>query len=248
MRFLHRFFIESEQFDKEKPVISGSDVNHISKVLRLRPGDLIEILDGNGRAAVASIDTINKKDISLKFIEEFTPKGEPLLKVTLVQGLSKGEKMDLIVQKATELGVSKVIPMICHRSVVRLEGNKSESRQERWQRVAMEAAKQCRRAKIPKVSLPQSMAGVLEGIPEGTMAIMPWEGENKNTLEHVLSGNKTDNLYIFIGPEGGFEPFEVEQAVSKGISTVTLGSRILRTETAGLVCMSVVMFRWGDLK
>ncbi len=248
MRLLHRFFVEPEQFDRENPVIYGSDVNHISRVLRLRPGDQIEILDGNGRAAIAGIETINKQEVILKIIEEFNPGGEPPLEVTLVQGLSKGEKMDLIVQKATELGASAIIPAICHRSVARLDGDKSYRKQERWQRVAMEAAKQCRRSIIPKVHMPQSLAQVLSGIPQEPTAIMPWEGEKKNTLEHVLSGEKTDNLYIFIGPEGGFEPFEVEHAVNKGVSTVTLGRRILRTETAGLACLAIVMFQWGDLK
>ncbi len=191
--------------------------------------------------------TINNKEIALKIINHFSPGGEPPVKITLVQGLNKGDKMEYIVQKATELGVTDIIPMICHRSVVRLEGVKAVDRQERWQRVALEAAKQCRRAIIPKVHEIQNISEVLEKIPLGTLSFLPWEQEKSFGLREILSGDKKESVFIFIGPEGGFEEKEVKQAIDKGVAVVTLGDRILRTETAGLACAAIVMFQWGDI-
>ncbi len=244
---MHRFFINPNEFQSEVPVIRGADAIHIARVLRLGSGDNFEVLDGNGKGALAQIISIGEPGVSLRFLEEFTPKGEPTIKVTLVQGLGKGEKMDWIVQKSTELGVSEVIPMVCHRSVVHYTDDKAFKKQERWQRIALEAAKQSRRAKIPVVHMPQKMSDVLNNIPKETLAIIPWEEERVNGLQQFLTKADRDSLYIIIGPEGGFEPWEIKQAVEKGVLPITLGARILRTETAGLACIAVVMFTSGDL-
>lgn len=245
---MHRFFVSPEQFGAEHPVITGPDVKHAVKVLRLGPGDVVEILDGAGRAARARIDRAGKEDVILARLDEYTPGGEPPVKVTLVQGLAKGEKMDLVIQKATELGVAEIIPLVCHRSVVRLEGGKAAERQQRWQRVALEAAKQCRRARVPEVYRPQGLDEVLDGIPEGAACFLPWEGEREQSFGQLLMGDNHGRVYIFIGPEGGFEAFEVDRARQRGVVTVTLGPRILRTETAGLVCLSLIMHKWGDIR
>ncbi|NTW05627.1 MAG: 16S rRNA (uracil(1498)-N(3))-methyltransferase, partial [Peptococcaceae bacterium] len=197
MKNINRFFIDPDNFDSETPVIDGSDVNHIAKVLRMAPGQVVEILDGNGRGAQASILAINNKEVALKIVDYFSPGGEPPVKITLVQGLSKGDKMEYVVQKATELGVTDIIPMICHRSVVRLEGVKAVQRQERWQRVALEAAKQCRRAIIPKVHEIQYISEILEKIPAGTLAFLPWEQEKNFGLGEILKGDKNERIYIF---------------------------------------------------
>lgn len=244
---MYRFFIAPEEFVAERPVIRGPDVRHMVKVLRLGPGDVVVLLDGNGRAARARIESAGREEVALTRLDEFTPGGEPPVKVTLVQGLAKGEKMDLIIQKSTELGVAEIIPLICRRTVVRLEGHKSSGRQERWQRVAVEAAKQCRRARIPLVRLPQSLGDVLEEIPESTAAFLPWEEERGRPFGQALAGNRPEGVYIFIGPEGGFDAPEVEEARQRGVVTVTLGPRILRTETAGIVCLSLILHKWGDL-
>lgn len=228
-------------------MVRGPDVRHMVKVLRLGPGDTVVLLDGTGRAARARIESAGREEVTLTRLDEFTPGGEPPVKVTLVQGLAKGEKMDLIIHKTTELGVAEIIPLVCRRSVVRLEGHKSSGRQERWQRVAMEAAKQCRRARIPLVRLPQSLGEVLEEITVGTVAFLPWEEEKGRPFGQALAVDRPEGVYIFIGPEGGFEAEEVEEARQRGVVTVTLGPRILRTETAGLVSLALIMNKWGDL-
>lgn len=244
---MHRFFLSPDQFNQDNPVVRGPDVQHMVKVLRLKPGDPVEILDGAGRAARAVIHSLGKEEVACRKIEEFNPGGESPLKVILVQGLAKGEKMDLTIQKCTELGVAGIIPTICHRSVVRLEGGKSSEKQARWQRVAMEAAKQCRRPAVPVVSAPRKLGQVLASIPEGTAAYMPWEDEKNLSLREALPPDSPGTVYIFIGPEGGFESYEVEEARQRGVVTVSLGPRILRTETAGPVCVALVMHKWGDL-
>ncbi|MFZ5631218.1 MAG: 16S rRNA (uracil(1498)-N(3))-methyltransferase [Bacillota bacterium] len=244
---MRRFFISPEQFEADKPVIRGPDVKHMVKVLRLKPGDMVELLDGTGRAARARIDSAGSVEVVCTRLEEVIPGGEPPVKVTLVQGLAKGEKMDLVIQKSTELGVAEIIPLICRRSVVRLEDKRAAGRQERWQRVAVEAAKQCRRARLPVVRSAQGLDEVLDGMPVGTAAFLPWEEERDRSFGQLLQGENPGRVYIFIGPEGGFEKSEVEGARRRGVVTVTLGPRILRTETAGLACLALIMHRWGDL-
>jgi 16S rRNA (uracil1498-N3)-methyltransferase len=156
--------------------------------------------------------------------------------------------MDLIVQKATELGVYKFIPLVCERSVVKLSGDKSQRRSERWQRIAQEAAKQCRRPEIPEVLPPVGWEEALSGMPEGVNAIIPWEEENQKSLKKILGESQLQgDVYVFIGPEGGFTSAEVELARSRGVRPVTLGPRILRTETAGLAVLAIILYQFGDL-
>ena len=244
---MHRFFIPPDQIETGRPVLRGPEVKHLVKVLRLGAGDVVELLDGSGRGIRARIDSVDREEVVCARLEEFSPGGEPPVRVTLVQGLAKGEKMDLVIQKSTEMGVAEIIPLICRRTVVQLDSRKAAERQIRWQRVALEAAKQCRRARVPVVRPPQGLGVVLDAIPEGTASFMPWEEERHRSFRQALEGENPGRVYIFIGPEGGFEISEVEEAGRRGVVTVTLGPRILRTETAGLACLSIIMCTWGDL-
>ncbi len=244
---MHRFFVAPGDLGKDKIIVTGPDVKHITRVLRLGPGEVIELLDGSGMAARARIEAIDRDTIICSRLEVYEPPGEPPVRVTLLQGLPKGEKMELIIQKATELGISEIIPVACRRSVVQLTGEKAGARRERWQRVAMEAAKQCRRPLVPVVRAPENFAAAIASIPGGALFLLPWEDEHTRSLKEILAGDSPLEVFIFIGPEGGFDPEEVEQAVRRGAVTVSLGPRILRTETAGLACLAAVMCRWGDL-
>lgn len=174
--------------------------------------------------------------------------GEPPLRVVLVQGLAKGDRMDTVVQKGTELGAAAFWPVLCKRSVVRLDASKKAARLQRWQRIAAGAAKQCRRALVPEVLQPLDWSAALNIIPPGALVLVPWENETGCTLKEVLqSRSRPDEVYLLIGPEGGLEDNEVEEARLRGGIPVTLGPRILRTETAGPAVVAMILYQWGDL-
>ncbi|MDD4238192.1 MAG: 16S rRNA (uracil(1498)-N(3))-methyltransferase [Desulfotomaculaceae bacterium] len=243
-----RFFVSPEQIKSGRVTITGPDVLHIVKVLRLGTGDNLTVLDGRGKVYEAVVEQTGREAVICAVISESDAGDAPAVRITLVQGLPKGDKMDLIVQKATELGVWRLIPLVCERSVVKLIGDKPQRRLERWQRIALEAAKQCRRPDIPEVLPPFEWEEVLTGMPDGTVALIPWEEENLEPLKKALRESEPKgDVYVFIGPEGGFASAEVELARSHGIRPVTLGPRILRTETAGLAVLAMILYQFGDL-
>ena len=256
-----RFFVEPQNVREDRVVITGEDVRHITRVLRLARGDRITVTTGLCTDYLVEITAASKDEVVGRVVEVTGVNRDPELKVIMVQGLPKGDKMDLIVQKSTELGVAAIIPVETRRAVVRLEGAKAGQRVERWQRIALEAAKQCRRGRIPEVLPVASWSSALEAVPGGALAVVPWEGEGELSLKRVLQGTGTPNrdmhgtgapgkpreVWIFIGPEGGLDPEEIEAARERGIIPVTLGPRILRTETAGLAVLAMILYQWGDL-
>lgn len=243
------FFVSPSQI-KETGLIylNETDALHAAKVLRLRSGDSIVLADGAGRSYLAVLEQVTGKNVSCRIERECTlaRTGEP--KVTLVQGIPKGEKMDLIIQKGTELGLHRIIPLLSERVVVKLDKDKQLKRRQRWQRIALEAAKQCRRPDLPEISPPQSWGQVLNELPPEAVALLPWEEETAASLKDFMRTNRSAaEIYLFIGPEGGFAAAEVTQARAHGVIPVTLGPRILRTETAGLAVIVMVLYQWGDL-
>lgn len=246
---MHRFFVEPSQIRGGRAVITGSDVSHISRVLRLGPGDAITLLDGCGGVFHAVIEKAGRSEVTCAVKERLETAGGLPLKVTLVQGIPKGDKMDLIIQKGTELGVSRFIPLACERSVVRLDDQaRAARRRERWQRVAVEAAKQCRRPYIPEVARPAGWQEILSDMPSCALALIPWEGEENVTLRDMMRENDLPaEVYIFIGPEGGFAASEVALARAENVLPVSLGPRILRADTAALIVPAIVLYYWGDL-
>lgn len=242
-----RFFVSPESIKDGRAVIEGPDVRHITRVLRLGPGDRVILLDGRGSAYDGVIESTGPGVVVCSVCGCEPAHGESPLRLTLVQGLPKAQKMDLIVQKGTELGISTLIPVYCRRSVVQLTPLKAGERQRRWQRIAVEAAKQCRRAIVPVVWVPITWEEAVTLVPEGALGLLPWEEEETVGLRDILSRREAPGeVYIFIGPEGGLTREEVEVARARGIITVGLGPRILRTETAGLAVAAVVQFHWGD--
>lgn len=252
-----RFFVEPRYINAGLVVITGEDVRHITRVLRLATGDQITVTTGQNTDYLVEITATSKEEVNGRVIESISVNRDPELKVTLVQGLPKGDKMDLIVQKSTELGVAAIIPVETKRAVVKLDEGKARQRVERWQRIGLEAAKQCRRSKVPELALPTSWLLALEAVPREAIALVPWEGEEAISLKQVLRERqvlwerdataKPQEVWVFIGPEGGLDPEEIEAARAKGITPVTLGPRILRTETAGLAVLTMVLYQWGDL-
>ena len=241
---MYHFYVEPDAVSENTARITGSDVNHIKNVLRMRVGEEIMILDGNGMEYRCEIEAISD-EILARILEAKKTEAELSVRLLLFQGLPKKDKMELIIQKAVELGVSEIIPVLTKRTVVKLEDKKKEQKKlERWQAIAEAAAKQSGRGIIPKVCEAVKFTEAVKQAEALEEALIPYElaegmDEARERIRG-LHGKKT--IGIFIGPEGGFEEEEIALAVKSGIHPITLGKRILRTETAGLCILSVIMF------
>ena len=237
------FFVDKSEIEKDIALITGDEASHIIKTLRMGVGDSLTLFDGEGGCADAVIESVSQKEVLAKIIERYSSETEPRLKITLFQGIPKNPKMDLIVQKATEIGVCEIVPVKTKRVIVK--GDK-DSKTERLRRIAFEAAKQCGRAFVPHVADPLSFEDALKKAKECDRIIIPYECEKEGKLLGSLFEN-VNSVAIFIGPEGGFEESEVEKALSYGAKKVTLGKRILRTETAGLITAALCLYIAGDM-
>lgn len=228
--------------------ISGSDAHHLARVMRLKKGDEIIVFDGSAKEYHVVIEEIQEVEVLGKIIGVSASTKEAPIAVTLVQGIPKGDKMELIIQKATELGVHNIVPVLTERTVVKLEESKKAKRQERWQKIAQEASKQCKRATVPKISEIISLSQYLAQPTDIREGLVLWEEENSQGLKTYLKKQYgKDKLTVFIGPEGGFSPGEIKAMEQNGIRSVTLGQRILRTETAGLAAIAIILYELGDL-
>ena len=241
---MYHFYVEPEAVSADTVRITGGDVNHIKNVLRMHPGEEIMILDGSGMEYHCEIDKISD-EVLARILDAKKTEAELSVRLLLFQGLPKKDKMELIIQKAVELGVSEIIPVLTKRTVVKLEDKKKEQKKlERWQAIAEAAAKQSGRGIIPKVREAVKFTEAVKQARELDEALIPYElaegmDEARERVRN-LHGKKT--VGIFIGPEGGFEEEEIQIAAKAGIHPITLGKRILRTETAGLCILSVIMF------
>ncbi len=243
---MNRFFLAEQNMSHDFFRITGSDVRHITRVLRLRPGDLIQVITPHGQEWEARIEQLDNNQVVGALLQNISIPREPLLKITLVQGLPKAGKMDDIIQKGTEVGMVSFVPLLCERAVVRLDQDKGKQKTERWQKIAEEAAKQARRTIIPHVALPATLAEVLAEQTADTLDVMLWEGEQCVSLKELWTDD-VERVRLLVGPEGGFSGAEAEMAMACGVRTATLGPRILRTETAGLVAAAALFFAAGDL-
>lgn len=243
---MYRFYISEEQITESEITITGSDVNHIRNVLRLEEGDWVVACNGQGKDYVSRIFFIDKDRVVLQ-VEKVQETGTELqTRITLFQGIPKKEKMEFIIQKAVELGVYEIVPVMMKRCVVRFaDEKKMAKKQERWQAIAEAAAKQCDRGIIPVVHAPVSIEEAFDMAKSLEYNMIPYELQDgiDQSREIVAHACKQESVGIFIGPEGGFEAKEVEQAVAGGIEPITLGKRILRTETAGMALLAIMMFQ-----
>ncbi len=244
---MQRFFVEPHQIDEAAHQIHivGTDVNHISNVLRMKQGEEVWISDGGKKEYRCAIEAFSADEVLLHIIYAQEPDYELSSRIYLFQGLPKADKMELIIQKAVELGAYEIIPVETKRCVVKLDGKKAAKKVERWQQIAESAAKQSKRMLIPNVHQVLSFKEALKYAESMDIRLIPYElakgmQETKEILAAIEPGQ---SIGIFIGPEGGFEEKEVEAAISEGAKPITLGKRILRTETAGLAILSVLMFQ-----
>lgn len=245
---MHRFYVNKEDILDGKIIINNEDVKHIRNVLRLNKDDILVICDGENTDYKVKITNINKNEIITEILDIEKTKTESNLNISLYQGLPKSNKMDLIIQKATELGVKEIIPVLTSRTVVKINDKKKESKKiERWQKIATEASKQCRRGIVPKIKDVITFDEMILNIKNEDNIIVPYENEKNKTLKNTLQNIKGNKINIIIGPEGGFDIEEVDILSDINASIVTLGPRILRTETAGLTAIAITMYELGDL-
>ncbi|MBQ9551058.1 MAG: 16S rRNA (uracil(1498)-N(3))-methyltransferase [Lachnospiraceae bacterium] len=242
---MYRFFVDPSDIKGQDIYIGGRDYNHIKNVLRMKRGEVVSISDGvSGNEYRCHIEDIGEERVHLRldFIKEADI--ELPVKVTLFQGIPKSDKMDMIIEKCTELGVSEIVPVRTERSVVRLDERKAEKRREHWQGKAEAAAKQSKRAVIPEIRPIAGMEEALEHAGDFDFKLIPYElSEGFQKTRDIMSGIKPgDRIAVFIGPEGGFSEEEIKNAEEKGFIPITLGRRILRTETAAPVLLSWLIY------
>lgn len=237
-----RFFAEPENINGNIITLYSDDAAHISRVLRGKAGDILTVCDGKGNDYTAEITSVSDKSVTLEIKETFVTKSEPSVRITLYQGLPKGDKIETIIQKCVELGVCGIVPVNTERCIVKIDKNKENKKMERWRKIAESAAKQSGRGIIPSVGQVVSFENALKEASSMDGAVIPYELEEKNGLKSFLDGFKGESLAVFIGPEGGFSIDEIEKAVKSGVVPVTLGKRILRTETAGMAAAANILF------
>ncbi|GFO58497.1 ribosomal RNA small subunit methyltransferase E [Geomonas silvestris] len=242
------FFLGDNPVEGDLATVSGELYRHMARVLRLKAGAEVQLTGPAGAQFDGVIEEVGAKTLTVRLkVRESAPEPEAGLQVTLYQGLPKGEKFDLILQKCTELGASEIVAFAAARSVVKLSAERGAGRQERCERIVAEAARQCGWRLPPRVQLGGELAQVLRESAHQVKLLL-WEDETTTRLSQVFAAHpQAQSVAVVVGPEGGLTPEEVAAARSQGFVPVSLGRRILRTETAGLAIMAILQFHWGDL-
>lgn len=251
---MYHFFVEPCQVHEDYVEILGGDVNHMKNVLRMKMGEKVTISDGFGHEYLCRVEKLLEDSVYVEILERREVSVELPSRLVLFQCLPKGDKLELIIQKAVELGASEIVPVVSRRCVVKLDAKKEASKRKRWQAIAESAAKQSGRAIVPEIKPVINFSQALKQAEALEVRLIPYEcadelledGQSSamQKTRELLSGiRKGQSVGIFIGPEGGLEKEEVDAAMAAGIKPITLGKRILRTETAGLCILSVLMFQ-----
>jgi 16S rRNA (uracil1498-N3)-methyltransferase len=250
---MHRFFVPPDWLEEDKVTIVGSLVHQIRNVLRLEPGDHIVVLDNSGWEREVEIARVGKEHVSGQIVDKRLASSEPRTKITLYQSVLKGRRFAFALQKGTELGIVEFVPLISDRCVIAGLDDVDKKR-ERWQRIILEAAEQSRRGKLPSLRPAMLFHPACESARQGGLSLIPWEEahdtEGAASLRSVLEGAEQPpfSVNLFVGPEGGFTPDEVKLARQYGFIPISLGPRILRAETAGLVTAAAILYELGDLE
>ena len=246
-----KFFVDSNQINNDKAIITGNDFNHIKNVLRMKVGDTFNICDSNSQNYIVRINNFEKESIECDVIEKCKDQAESNIKVHIYQGLPKADKMELIIQKSVELGVTEIIPIEMKRCVVKLDGKDKIKKVDRWNKISEVAAKQSGRDIIPEVSSVKNLKEIAKELEKFDLVLLCYENEKENYLKSVLNiyknklNSKEDiNIAVIIGPEGGIDISEVEELKNAGAQVVSLGNRILRTETVALSMLSIIMYEF----
>ncbi len=245
---MSRFFVEPDQVSHDGFItITGSDVKHMRDVLRMARGDTFTVCDSTGTEYRCRLEAFLDGNAVGHILAQRAGDTEPLVPVTLLQGIPKGDKMELIIQKNIELGVTCILPVMMERSVVRFKDDREkEKKTERWNRIAVEASKQCGRLKVPQVLSPLTLKEAISRLEPGGLRLLPYENERDCRLKSLLRDRAVSSISFLIGPEGGIAEAEFSELQAAGFLSVSLGRRILRTETAGFAVMSAIRYELED--
>jgi 16S rRNA (uracil1498-N3)-methyltransferase len=243
-----RFFLPRTNFRENRGTIMGAELLHLRRVLRLRPDDRVIIFDDAGWEHEALIRSLGEDRGEIEIVRSYRVQNESPLNITLALGLTKGEKMDFVVEKATELGAQSIAPFSSEHTVPKLDARKIAQRSERWRKIALSAAKQCGRVRIPEILPVGNFRALVEQSSPRASRLLFWEQESRQSLDEIRRNEDGQEFFIMIGPEGGFSRQEAELAVEHGFQTVRLGPRTLRAETAAVAALSAVQLLWGDLR
>jgi len=235
-----RFYVPKESIKAKTIVIDGEEAHHIIDVMRLKPSDGIFAFDGTGREYAGIIRSVNKKSVVIDIVRTIEPAAKTGVKITLIQAIPKKAKMDYIVEKATELGVSAVIPVFTQRTIPDWDDEKKASCAKRWRKIAMEASKQSSRTEIPAVSAIKEFSVSIKDAGGNDLALIATLAEGVVGLRDAIEDFKGRTIAVAIGPEGDFTPEEVKEAMAAGFKPVSLGSRVLKSDTAGLAVLAIL--------
>ncbi|TMV19208.1 16S rRNA (uracil(1498)-N(3))-methyltransferase [Paenibacillus thermoaerophilus] len=252
---MQKYFIDPEQWGDGTVAIAGDDAHHIARVMRARPGDKLIVSDGSGREALVVLSAVAPDRAEGRIERMLEADAEPAVEVWVAQSLPKGDKFELILQKGTEIGAARFLPFVSARTVVQYDAKKEAKRMERWRKIVKEAAEQAHRNRIPEIAQPMGWKELLRRLPESGLALFCYERPDGLPLRRALrearasspDGSVPGPVLLIIGPEGGFAEEEADQAAAAGAKIVSLGKRILRTESASLVALSCLFYETGEM-
>lgn len=247
---MRRFFVAPEAVQGNTVVFDKELAHHMGNVLRLTAGEQVSVCTGDGAVFLVELEQFTKESVNGTILERLTDQQDTTVQVTLYQGMPKGDKLEFIIQKCTELGVRAIVPVETSRSVVHLDGNKAEKKTERWQKIAQEASQQSKRIQVPQIGPYLQWKPFLQQLQEkDALTIVFWEDEQTQSLKHLLKNvsQQPEKINLIVGPEGGLSEDEILQLRAAGAVSASLGKRILRTETAGLAGISMILYEYNDL-
>lgn len=254
---MHRFFVPPTAIQGDRVILTGPIVHQLTHVLRLRPSERVVVLDDSGWEYTVELERLERRQVEGRIVDRAKAQGEPYTRITLYQAVLKGERFEWVLQKGTELGIVAFVPLLCARNVIR-DPEAVRKKLPRWRAIIREAAEQSRRGRLPRLEPPLAFAEACQQAQaSGGLSLLAWEGESATSLKDVLKTSSelrassiqlpVSSFQLFIGPEGGFTPEEVRLARAHGILPITLGRRILRAETAGLVAAAAILYELDDL-
>lgn len=250
---MQRYFVGKEQFENDRVRILGEDARHIGKVMRGRVGDEIIVCDGAGRVVLAELESVEAGEVAAKIVEEKAETSEARFRVDIAQSLPKGDKLETVIQKCTEIGAAAFVPFLSERTVVQYDAKKEEKRLQRWSKIAKEAAEQSHRSRIPEVRQPLTYKQLLKTFANYDLVLFCYEKENGLQLRDAVrpfaesKPEEAANVLVVVGPEGGFAEREADEAAASGAKIAGLGPRILRAETAGMAALACILYESGEM-